>query len=119
MGAVYWLEMVDQKHRYGFNLLQYHKVWAKSDSDQNFFYWLDEGEGKNEDLEGTPRKTLEEKQVRYLTREERYEYLIDIHEDGLLYWAKSGEKVTTHGPDKEGSNTGVGGTTQTTNHITA
>ena len=48
----YFLEMVDQKHRYGANLLVYHEEWLRSKANQNFFYWLDFGEGKHIDLPG-------------------------------------------------------------------
>ncbi|KAH0101305.1 hypothetical protein KCU66_g15005, partial [Aureobasidium melanogenum] len=43
MGIEYFLEMVDQKHRYGSSLRKYHKVWQESDTKENFFYWLDFG----------------------------------------------------------------------------
>lgn len=118
MGLDYWLEMVDRKHRYGTNLLKYHNVWSKSDTQENFFYWLDEGEGKHEDLEDMPRDKLEKQQLSYCSKEERYEYLIEVGDDGLLRWAKSGEKVTTHAPEKGASNEGVSGQTETSNHVT-
>ena len=124
MGLEYWLEMVDRKHRYGTNLLKYHKVWSKSDASENFFYWLDEGDGKDEDLEECSRKKLESEQLDYLSREEREQYLLEIGDDGLLRWAKAGEKVTTHGPNKDDADDGdddiqgIDGTTETTNHFT-
>lgn len=122
MGLEYWLEMVDRKHRYGSNLLKYHKVWSQSkDTSENFFYWLDEGDGKSEDLQECPRKKLDSQQLEYLSRAERYEYLLDIGEDGLLRWAKNYEKVTTHGQDKDDDGAGeggVGGKTETRNHFT-
>lgn len=124
MGLEYWLEMVDRKHRYGSNLLKYHKGWSSSDANDNFFYWLDEGAGKEEDLEECPREKLESQQLHYLSREARYEYLLDIGDDGLLRWAKSGEKVTTHGTNKDDNDNGdanengVSGTAETTNHFT-
>lgn len=113
MGLEYWLELVDRKHRYGSNLIKYHKVWQGTDSKENFFYWLDEGEGKSEDLEECPRDKLEKDQLSYLTREERYEYLVDIGEDGLLRWAKNGELVTTSDP-KDDNQTKA----ETQNHMT-
>ena len=118
MGLDYWLEMVDQKHRYGTNLLKYHGVWHEADTEENFFYWLDEGAGKSEDLEACPRDKLENQQLKYLSREQRYEYLIEVGKDGLLRWAKSGEKVTTHGPNKDGPNDGTSGETESESHIT-
>ena len=120
MGLEYWLEMVDRKHRYGSNLLKYHKVWSQSsDTEENFFYWLDEGDGKSEDLEACSREKLESEQLEYLSRAERYEYLLEIGEDGLLRWATNGELVTTHGQDKDDDGgEGVGGKTETRNHFT-
>ena len=45
MDLPYFLEMVDLKHRYGSNLRAYHAQWKKTDTHENFFYWLDQGEG--------------------------------------------------------------------------
>ena len=127
MGLEYWLELVDRKHRYGTNLLKYHAVWKEADTTENFFYWLDEGDGVQQNLEACPRDKLDSQQLQYLTREERFPYRIDIDaDDGLLRWAKNGEKVTTHGPDSADdtepnanpANKGTDGQTETTNHIT-
>lgn len=124
MGLDYWLEMVDRKHRYGTNLAKYHTVWQDADTQENFFYWLDEGDGKDQDLEECPRDKLDSQQLEYLSREERYKYQINVGNDGLLHWAKSGEKVTTHGPNKDDptnanpSNDGTSGETETQNHMT-
>lgn len=49
--AQYWLEMVDLKHRYGTNLKSYHEAWNTSSTKENFFYWLDKGEGKDLSLD--------------------------------------------------------------------
>ena len=38
---------------------------------------------------------LERDQVRYLTRLERYKYLVKIDNDGRLRWAKNDERITT------------------------
>lgn len=70
MGLEYFLEMVDQKHRYGSNLRRYHQEWKKGETKENFFYWLDYGEGKELDLEDRPRRRLDTELVRYLSREE-------------------------------------------------
>ncbi|RGP55780.1 hypothetical protein FSPOR_11986 [Fusarium sporotrichioides] len=59
MGIRYFLEMVDQKHRYGSNLCRYHEVWKRTDTHENFFYWLDYGEGRNVEIDGCPRDRLE------------------------------------------------------------
>ncbi|TLS22795.1 uncharacterized protein PpBr36_05576 [Pyricularia pennisetigena] len=95
MGLQYFLEMVDQKHRYGSNLRAYHEEWKKSDTHENFFYWLDFGEGSNLDMEACPRDRLEREQVRYLSREERQYYLVKIDADGRLCWAKNGARIDT------------------------
>lgn len=95
MGLEYFLEMVDQKHRYGSSLRAYHRVWQEAETKENFFYWLDYGEGKEVELEDRPRERLEREQIRYLSREERGRYLVKIGKDGLFRWAKNGEVITT------------------------
>lgn len=95
MDLQYWLESVDQYHRYGSNLRTYHQEWLKADTHQNFFQWLDEGDGRFIDCAGCPRERLDREKVRYLSREERMDYLVKINKDGLLYWAKNGELIDT------------------------
>jgi hypothetical protein len=95
MDLQYFLEMVDQKHRYGSNLRAYHEHWKKSNDHENFFYWLDYGSGKNFEHPTVSRERLEKEQVRYLTREERMRYLVQIDNEGRLCWAKNGERITT------------------------
>ncbi|KAF6832476.1 iq calmodulin-binding motif protein [Colletotrichum plurivorum] len=95
MGLQYFLEMVDLKHRYGSNLRVYHEEWKKSDTNENFFYWLDYGSGKNLEMEACPRDRLEREQVRYLSREERQYYLVQVDEEGRLCWAKNGARIDT------------------------
>lgn len=95
MDLQYFLELVDQKHRYGSNLRKYHNYWKTQDTKQSFFYWLDEGDGKHVELPECSRERLDREQVRYLSREERLKYLVNVDQDGLLVWAKNGEKVWT------------------------
>lgn len=95
MGLQYFLEMVDLKHRYGANLRVYHEEWKRADTNENFFYWLDHGEGRTLDIEACPRERLEWEQVRYLSREERQYYLVTVDEEGRLCWAKNGAKIDT------------------------
>ncbi|OLN81708.1 IQ domain-containing protein IQM6 [Colletotrichum chlorophyti] len=95
MGLQYFLEMVDLKHRYGSNLRVYHEEWKRSDTNENFFYWLDYGSGKNLEMEACPRDRLEREQVRYLSREERQYYLVQVDADGRLCWAKNGARIDT------------------------
>ncbi|KAG8163386.1 hypothetical protein KVR01_006683 [Diaporthe batatas] len=95
MGLQYFLEMVDLKHRYGSNLRQYHEEWKKADTHENFFYWLDHGDGRHVELSTCPRDRLEREQVRYLSREERQYYLVKVDLDGRLCWAKNGARIDT------------------------
>jgi hypothetical protein len=95
MELQYFLELVDQKHRYGSSLRKYHNYWKTQDTNQSFFYWLDEGDGKEVELPECSRERLDREQVRYLSREERLKYLVNIDKDGLLVWAKNGEEVWT------------------------
>ena len=95
MDLQYFLEMVDQKHRYGSNLRAYHDQWKKSETNENFFYWLDEGHGKDFEHPTVSRERLEKEQVRYLSREERMQYLVKIDDEGRLRWAKNGERLNT------------------------
>lgn len=96
MGLEYWLEMVDQKHRYGSHLRSYHAVWKASASHDNFFYWLDEGDGKTIDAPTCSREVLDRDEVRYLSREERQQYLVRIDKNGRLRWAKNDQLVNTN-----------------------
>lgn len=95
MDLQYFLELVDLKHRHGSNLRVYHSYWKNSTTAQNFFFWLDYGEGKDLDLPQCPRDKLERQQVRYLSREERMNYLVRVDEAGLFRWAKNNERVWT------------------------
>ncbi|CAG7953207.1 unnamed protein product [Penicillium nalgiovense] len=96
MDLQYFLELVDLQHRHGSNLRSYHTYWRNSSSNENFFYWLDYGEGKNVELPQCSRERLEKEQVRYLTREERLNYLVTVDETGLFRWAKNNEPVWTN-----------------------
>jgi hypothetical protein len=95
MDLQYFLEMVDQKHRYGSNLRAYHDHWKRSNVNENFFYWLDQGSGRNFEHPTVSRERLEKEQVRYLSREERMKYLVKIDEEGRFCWAKNGERIST------------------------
>ena len=95
MDLPYFLEMVDLKHRYGSNLRTYHAEWKKANTHENFFYWLDCGEGRNVDLQLCSRERLEQEQVRYLSREERMDYLVTVDSEDYLCWIKNGEKIDT------------------------
>ncbi|KAF9281375.1 hypothetical protein BGZ68_006665 [Mortierella alpina] len=90
----HWLEMSDKKHRYGSNLKPYHEHWLQEDTSQNFFYWLDKGDGKTLDLEERPRARLEEERVQYLKEHERDQFAVHVV-NGLLYYKESGKAVHT------------------------
>lgn len=70
--------------------------------------WLDEGEGKDLDLEQCPRNQLESERIKYLNAEEREVYRVEVNPDGLLVWAKDGSLLDTskyhedRGPEKGG-----------------
>ena len=95
MDMRYFLEMVDQKHRYGANLLVYHEEWQRSQTDQNFFHWLDYGEGRHVDLPACSRAKLDKERIRYLSRDERMSYLVVVDDEGKLRWHKNDELITT------------------------
>lgn len=95
MDLQYFLEMVDHKHRYGSNLRAYHEQWKKSDTHENFFYWLDHGEGRHFEHPTVSRERMDSERVRYLSREERQNYLVTIDSEGRLCWAKNGERINT------------------------
>ena len=79
----------------GSNLRTYHEEWKKSNTNENFFYWLDYGEGRYIDCQGCPREQLDREQVRYLSKEERLDYLVKIDKEGRLCWAKNGVRIDT------------------------
>ncbi|KAG8527136.1 uncharacterized protein KY384_008565 [Bacidia gigantensis] len=86
MDLSYFLEMVDQKHRYGSNLRKYHAYWkAQEGVYENFFFWLDHGAGKDVVVEACSRERLEEMRVRYLGKEERRLYEVVVGEGGSLF----------------------------------
>ncbi|KAI9719990.1 MAG: hypothetical protein M1812_003115 [Candelaria pacifica] len=95
MDLQYFLEMVDVKHRYGSNLRAYHEEWKRSSTNENFFYWLDYGEGRDVDLAMRPREQLDRERVRYLSREERQAYLVKVDGEGKLCWVKDGTRIDT------------------------
>lgn len=95
LGLQYFLEMVDERHRYGANLRVYHAEWKTSDTRENFFQWLDYGGGRSIELDSCPRDRLERERIRYLSREERQYYLVEVGDEGRLHWAKNGARIDT------------------------
>ncbi|XP_050384676.1 IQ domain-containing protein IQM1-like [Argentina anserina] len=90
----HWLEAIDPRHRYGHNLHFYYDVWFNSASSQPFFYWLDVGDGKEENLEKCPRTVLQRQCIKYLGPNERETYEV-IVVSGKLVYRQSGILVTT------------------------
>ncbi|CAG8501879.1 26781_t:CDS:2 [Racocetra persica] len=99
----HWLEICDLKHRYGANLKIYHDYWLQTESNENFFVWLDEGGGKDLDLRARPRSQLEKEKVKYLSKTERADFEVKF-KDGLLVYKKSGIPVYTHRSEDSTSN---------------
>lgn len=104
MDLQYFLEMVDCKHRHGANLRAYHEEWKKASTNENFFYWLDRGQGRHMELPTVSRAKLDKEEVRYLSREERLHYLVRIDEEGRLCWAENGLRIGTNTEWKDGIN---------------
>lgn len=57
--------------------------------------WLDEGPGKDIDLEECPRSRLEKERICYLNAEQRQNFLVVVDDDGLLRWKRSGKPLNT------------------------
>jgi len=95
MDLRYFLEMVDERHRYGTNLQVFHEEWLRSRTKLPFFQWLDHGDGRHLDLPGCSREKLDRERIRYLSREERRDYLVRVDDSGRLRWAKNDELITT------------------------
>ena len=74
---------------------KYHADWNSRPTKENFFRWLDHGDGRNLDLPNCTRKRLDDMQVRYLGREERRLYEVIVAKHGSLVWRKDGQKVDT------------------------
>lgn len=74
---------------------KYHAEWQKRSTKENFFYWLDQGEGKDVELGKCSRDRLENMQVRYLGKEERRAYEVVVDKQGKLCWRKDGVRVDT------------------------
>ncbi|VFQ74525.1 unnamed protein product [Cuscuta campestris] len=81
----HWLEAIDARHRYGHNLHLYYNVWFQSESPQQFFYWLDVGDGKEVNLEKCSRAKLQRQCIQYLGPKERERYEVVIKNGKLVY----------------------------------
>ncbi|KAI4171403.1 MAG: hypothetical protein LQ343_004259 [Gyalolechia ehrenbergii] len=96
MDLPYFLEMVDLHHRYGSHLRKFHAEWERRPTHENFFYWLDYGEGKDVSLQNCSREKLDSMKVRYLGREERVNYAVEVDQEGKLCWKRNGVRVNTN-----------------------
>ncbi|THH18927.1 hypothetical protein EW146_g2142 [Bondarzewia mesenterica] len=76
-------------------LKYYHKRWVDSDTQDNFFRWLDRGEGKDLSLKECSREQLERERIVYLSAEQRLNYLVQIDSEGKLRWARNDCLVDT------------------------
>ncbi|KAM7507506.1 hypothetical protein LguiA_017959 [Lonicera macranthoides] len=95
----HWLEAIDPRHRYGHNLHFYYDVWSNSKSTQPFFYWLDVGDGKEENLGRYPRIELQRQCIKYLGPKERDAYEV-IVESGKLVYKQNGMLLDTNEDSK-------------------
>ncbi|KAM0038469.1 putative IQ domain-containing protein IQM [Helianthus debilis subsp. tardiflorus] len=94
----YWLEAIDPRHRYGYNLQFYYIKWLHSESRQPFFYWLDIGEGKEVNLESCPRIKLLKQCIKYLGTTEREAYEVIVEDGKFMYKLSKTVIDTTDGP---------------------
>jgi len=81
----HWLEALDRRHRYGGNLKHYFEAWRGSDTFESFFYWLDEGDGRDVDLQIASRSNLEAHHVKYCTAIEREAFLTKTSHGKICY----------------------------------
>ncbi|KAF8078713.1 hypothetical protein FPV67DRAFT_73740 [Lyophyllum atratum] len=56
---------------------------------------LDKGAGKDISLDECPRSQLEKEKIKYLSAEQRLNYLVNIEFDGRLRWAKNNQLIDT------------------------
>ena len=93
-----WLEAVDPKHRYSKSLKKYFCFWQRmhknAEDHEDFFTWLDFGDGRSVDLPWCPRRVLERRRVKYMTATER-SYFEVIVKHGVLRWRTTGKPCHT------------------------
>jgi len=76
-------------------LKPYLRRWLLSDTSQNFFHWLEHGDGRSLDLEERPRRILEKQRVKYCTPAERDYLEVVVGNDGLLRYKIEAQLVDT------------------------
>ena len=83
----FWLEALDEHHRYGFNLRAFHRVWKQEmaehcdksrPDDASFFHWLDHGNGQHVELPECSQHELRSTRVEYCNAEQRKHYAIQF-----------------------------------------
>ncbi|CAH0479932.1 unnamed protein product [Peronospora belbahrii] len=106
----FWLEALDEQHRYGFHLRAFHKAWKhemtermdrlSSSRDSSFFHWLDYGNGKNVHVPECSQQDLRSTCVEYCNAEQRKRYEVkfvsyDMNDEVRVEYALSGHVVHT------------------------
>lgn len=90
-----WMEVFDRKHRYANLVYAYWRRWQLSDSNDNFWDWLDYGMGSLIDLPEAPRRLLDEWHVIYLSREQQRLFRVIIEPStGRFLWEADNTPVT-------------------------
>mmetsp|Transcript_81777 Transcript_81777/g.243898 ORF Transcript_81777/g.243898 Transcript_81777/m.243898 type:complete len:404 (-) Transcript_81777:209-1420(-) len=90
-----WMEVLDPHHRYATLLHHYYRRWQLSDTRDDFFHWLDHGQGSLIDHPHAPKRLLDEWRVIYLGRDEQPNFLVRIEpETGRFVWQVDGTPVT-------------------------
>eukprot|EP00930_Biecheleria_cincta_P088396 TRINITY_DN77623_c0_g1_i1.p1 TRINITY_DN77623_c0_g1~~TRINITY_DN77623_c0_g1_i1.p1 ORF type:complete len:407 (-),score=80.81 TRINITY_DN77623_c0_g1_i1:177-1397(-) len=90
-----WMEVLDREHRYASLLYDYWRRWQLSDTGNDFFEWLEHGQGSMVDLPSAPRRLLTEWKVIYLRKEQQPLFRVKIEEEtGRFLWEADGTPVT-------------------------
>ncbi|TMW55622.1 hypothetical protein Poli38472_010504 [Pythium oligandrum] len=83
----FWLEALDEQHRYGFHLRAFHAAWKlgaeppDNQTDRSFFDWLDHGAGQELDLPDCSYRDLKSTRVEYCDPIERQQYEVEFIAD--------------------------------------
>uniref|UniRef100_K3WJ07 Uncharacterized protein n=1 Tax=Globisporangium ultimum (strain ATCC 200006 / CBS 805.95 / DAOM BR144) TaxID=431595 RepID=K3WJ07_GLOUD len=77
----FWLEALDDQHRYGFHLRAFHRAWkddmarrVPAAADASFFHWLDHGRGRYVELPDCSQHALRSTHVQYCDEQTRRQY---------------------------------------------
>lgn len=80
-----------------FSRAEFYALWATSDTQNSFFYWLDHGDGK--DITGAghgkkavTREQLEAAEVQYCNKKTRQQFQVSVR-DGKLHWINQGMRL--------------------------